>query len=61
SVLRSMFGFAFPLFAPSMYNQLDYGWGNSVLGFIAIVSIPAPFLVYRYSAHFRAKSTFATG
>ncbi|KAI9343292.1 major facilitator superfamily domain-containing protein [Zopfochytrium polystomum] len=61
SVLRSIFGFAFPLFAPTMYDQLDYGWGNSVLGFIAIVGIPAPFLVYRYGAHFRAKSTYAAG
>ncbi|KAI9343295.1 major facilitator superfamily domain-containing protein [Zopfochytrium polystomum] len=61
SVLRSIFGFAFPLFATTMYDSLDYGWGNSVLGFIAIVGIPAPLLVYRYGAYFRAKSTYAAG
>ncbi|KAI9343301.1 major facilitator superfamily domain-containing protein [Zopfochytrium polystomum] len=61
SVLRSIFGFAFPLFATTMYDQLDYGWGNSVLGFIAIVGIPAPLLVYRYGSYFRAKSTYAAG
>lgn len=35
-VLRSFAGFGFPLFASKMYNVLGYGWGNSVLGFIAI-------------------------
>ncbi|KAI9343299.1 major facilitator superfamily domain-containing protein [Zopfochytrium polystomum] len=61
SVLRSIFGFAFPLFATTMYDSLDYGWGNSVLGFVAIVGIPAPLLVYRYGAYFREKSTYAAG
>lgn len=26
TVLRSLAGFGFPLFAPAMYNALDYGW-----------------------------------
>ena len=34
--LSSVFGFVFPLFAPQMYQVLGYGWGNSVLAFIAI-------------------------
>ena len=43
-VLCSLFGFGFPLFAPYMYDALGYGWGNSLLGFMAIaVGIPAPF------------------
>ncbi|KAI9662171.1 MAG: hypothetical protein M1831_002867 [Alyxoria varia] len=37
TVLRSVAGFSFPLFAPAMYEKLDYGWGNSVLGFLAII------------------------
>ncbi|KAK3052441.1 hypothetical protein LTS18_012287, partial [Coniosporium uncinatum] len=28
TVLRSLAGFGFPLFAPYMYAALDYGWGN---------------------------------
>jgi hypothetical protein len=30
TVLRSLCGFGFPLFAPSVYKALDFGWGNSV-------------------------------
>ncbi|KAI9312302.1 major facilitator superfamily domain-containing protein [Zopfochytrium polystomum] len=59
--LRSCAGFAFPLFAGSMYDRLDYGWGNSVLAFVAVVGIPAPLLVYKFGAYLRAKSTYAAG
>lgn len=31
SCLRSLFGFAFPLFARQMYARLGYGVGNSIL------------------------------
>ncbi|KAI9325545.1 putative MFS multidrug transporter [Zopfochytrium polystomum] len=61
SFLRSVFGFAFPLFANAMYDKLDYGWGNSVLGFVAVAGIPAPWLLYRYGAYLRSKSTYAAG
>ena len=62
TVLRSLAGFGFPLFAPAMYNALGYGWGNSVLGFAALaVGLPAPFLLWRYGEQLRAKSKFAAG
>lgn len=62
TVLRSLAGFGFPLFAPYMYNALDYGWGNSLLAFIAIVlSIPAPFVLWKYGDKLRARSRFAAG
>ncbi|KAK3687460.1 major facilitator superfamily domain-containing protein [Podospora appendiculata] len=34
AILRSLAGFAFPLFAPYLYRALGYGWGTSVLGFV---------------------------
>ncbi|KAL2181144.1 major facilitator superfamily domain-containing protein [Thermothelomyces heterothallicus CBS 202.75] len=34
--LRSIAGFAFPLFAPLMYRSLGYGWGNSFLAFVSL-------------------------
>lgn len=37
SCLRSLAGFGFPLFAPSMYQALGYGKGNTILAVIAIV------------------------
>jgi hypothetical protein len=60
--LRSLAGFGFPLFAPYLYQSLDYGWGNSVLAFVGIgIGIPAPILLWRYGATLRAKSQFAAG
>ena len=40
---RSLFGFAFPLFATAMYNKLGYGWGNTLCAFIGLgLGIPFP-------------------
>jgi multidrug resistance protein len=62
TVLRSLAGFGFPLFAPYMYQKLHYGWGNSLLGLLAIVlGWPAPFLLWRYGETLRRMSTFAAG
>ena len=48
TVLRSFAGAFLPLAAPRMYATLGLGWGNSLLGFIAIAFVPVPwiFLVY---------------
>lgn len=60
--LRSIAGFGFPLFAPYMYEALQYGWGNSVLAFIAIaIGIPAPIFLWRFGEALRRKSTYAAG
>ncbi|KAK9236904.1 major facilitator superfamily domain-containing protein [Lipomyces kononenkoae] len=37
ATFRSLFGFAFPLFASQMYAKLGRGWGNTLLGFVALV------------------------
>lgn len=56
--LRSLTAFGFPLFAPTMYSALGYGWGNSLLAFFAIViGIPAPVLVWLYGPKLRARAT----
>jgi MFS family permease len=61
-VLRSLAGFGFPLFAPYMYQKLDYGWGNSLLGFISIaLGIPAPILFWKYGEKLRGMSQYASG
>ncbi len=62
TVLRSLAGFGFPLFAPYMYSSLEYGWGNSLLAFVAIgLGIPAPFMLWKYGESLRARSRFAAG
>ncbi|KAJ6263100.1 Efflux pump vrtL [Drechslerella dactyloides] len=60
TVLRSIAGFGFPLFAPAMYKQLDYGWGNTTLALAGIViGWPGPFILWKWGAKLRAKSQFA--
>jgi multidrug resistance protein len=62
TVLRSLAGFGFPLFAPYMYDALGYGWGNSVLGFIALgIGLPAPILLWSFGQRLRERSPFAAG
>ncbi|KAL2042953.1 hypothetical protein N7G274_004011 [Stereocaulon virgatum] len=62
TVLRSLAGFGFPLFAPYMYQTLKYGWGNSLLGFLAIgLGVPAPWLLWFYGKKLRERSPFAAG
>ncbi|KAI1378896.1 MFS general substrate transporter [Hypoxylon crocopeplum] len=53
--LRSIAGFAFPIFAPAMYQNLGYGWGNSILALtFVVIGWPAPFLLWHYGAKLRA-------
>ncbi|KAL4740006.1 hypothetical protein BDV11DRAFT_204616 [Aspergillus similis] len=55
--LRSICGFAFPLFAPYMYDALHYGWGNSLLGFISLgLGIPAPIFLWKFGPLLRKKT-----
>jgi hypothetical protein len=54
--LRSIFAFAFPIFAPELYSSLGYGVGNTLLAAIAIVlGLPGPYLLWKYGERLRAK------
>jgi len=58
--LRSLCGFAFPLFAQQMYVKLGYGKGDTILAVIAIViGCPSPWLLWRYGRQLRMRSKFA--
>ncbi|ROW05468.1 hypothetical protein VSDG_00228 [Cytospora chrysosperma] len=62
TVLRSLAGFGFPLFAPSLYARLDYGWGNTLLAFIGVlIGWPGPILLWKYGPALRARSPYAAG
>lgn len=55
--MRSLLAFLFPLFAPEMYSNLGYGWGNSLLaGLALVVNVPGPLFVWRYGERLRAKA-----
>ena len=55
TVSRSLFGVLLPLAGPKMYATLGSGWGNSLLGFIALLMIPAPFFLCNYGEKIRKK------
>ncbi|KXH52139.1 multidrug resistance protein [Colletotrichum nymphaeae SA-01] len=60
-LFRSAFGAGFPLFANAMYTKLGVAWASSLLGFLSILFIPIPIILYKvgptlrreYSRHAR--------
>lgn len=55
--LKSLTAFAFPLFAPRLYQTLGYNWGNSMLAFTALaIGVPAPLIIWVWGAKLRAKA-----
>jgi hypothetical protein len=54
-VLQSIVGAVLPLAGQPMYERLGLGWGNSVLGFIALVFIPVPWLFFTYGEQLRTR------
>ncbi|KAJ7588113.1 major facilitator superfamily domain-containing protein [Mycena floridula] len=60
SVFRSLFGFAFPLFASQMFDALGMGPGNSLLAGMSIVlGIPFPIWIYYYGEAMRKRSSLS--
>ncbi|KAB8067273.1 major facilitator superfamily domain-containing protein [Aspergillus leporis] len=59
SVMRSLFGAAFPLFTTYMYNNLGIHWASSIPAFLALACVPFPFLFYKYGAAIRKRCKFA--
>jgi len=55
TVLRSLVGAFLPLAGPKMYETLGYGWGNSLLAFIALLVSPVAWIFYRYGEVIRKK------
>ncbi|KAF1961049.1 MFS general substrate transporter [Byssothecium circinans] len=54
---RSLCSFLFPLFTPTMYNVLGYGWGNSSVALAGLVlGLPASLLLWKFGKRMRMKS-----
>lgn len=54
-VFQSIGGAFLPLAGQPLYSTLGLGWGNSVLGFIALAFFPVPILFFRYGAWLRER------
>ncbi|KAJ5544453.1 Major facilitator superfamily domain general substrate transporter [Penicillium sp. DV-2018c] len=59
SLLRSLFGFAFPLFTTYMYQDLGIHWASCIPAFLALACVPFPFLLYKYGLSIRKHCTFS--
>ena len=53
TVLRSVVAAVLPLAGPKMYAKLGYGWGNSLLGFVAVLLLPIPLVFKKYGKRMR--------
>jgi hypothetical protein len=59
TVLRSLFGAAFPLFPYQMYQSLGIHWATSIPAFLALACLPFPFLFYAYGVPIRMKCKYS--
>ncbi|CRK31647.1 hypothetical protein BN1708_015998 [Verticillium longisporum] len=59
SVIRSLFGAAFPLFTSNMYDDLGIHWASTIPAFLALACVPFPYLFWRYGKTIRLKCKYA--
>jgi len=57
--MRSLAGAGFPLFARQMFEGMGIQWASTLLGCVAVVLAPIPFILYKYGAKIRQKSQYA--
>ncbi|KAB8272740.1 major facilitator superfamily domain-containing protein [Aspergillus minisclerotigenes] len=56
--LRCVFGATIPLAGTPLYDTLGLGWGNTLLGFIALAFAPTSFFLLRYGESIRTNPKF---
>jgi MFS family permease len=52
---RSLVGALLPLAGPKMFDALGLGWGNSLLGFVALAFVPVPIIFTKYGKNIRER------
>ena len=57
TMARSVGGALIPLIGPLLYEQLDQGWGNSVLALVSLMCSVIPVLMYIYGKRWRSMFT----
>lgn len=55
AAFRSIFGAIVPLWAPTMFEKLGYGWGISVFAFLAVAIAPAPLVFFFFGEKVRER------
>lgn len=59
TLLRSLAGAVFPLFAQYMFASLKVNYAGTLLGCVALVLVPIPVAFWKYGHKLRARSKFA--
>lgn len=59
TLMRSLAGAGFPLFARQMFEGMGIQWASTLLGCVAVVLAPIPFVFYKYGERIRARSAYA--
>ncbi|PVH97402.1 MFS general substrate transporter [Periconia macrospinosa] len=54
-IIRSIITTVFPLAGDPLYARLDYGWGNTLLAFIALTSLPMAIIFIIYGERWRLR------
>ena len=57
TILRSLVGALLPLCGLDMYDKLGLGWGNSLLGFVALVGPGISWALWRFGEGIRKKQS----
>ncbi|KAL9630409.1 MAG: hypothetical protein Q9164_006430 [Protoblastenia rupestris] len=58
TIIRSLAAALIPMGANPLYNDLGYGWGNSLLAFIALGFVPVAVLLIKYGERIRTNPRF---
>lgn len=58
AVLRSLLGALLPLCGLQLYDSLGLGWGNMLLGLLALVLAPVPLLLFHFGRRIRESPKF---
>ncbi|KJR81437.1 Major Facilitator Superfamily protein [Sporothrix schenckii 1099-18] len=58
TILRCVMATVLPLAGSAMYDRLGFGWGNSVLGFIAVAFLPLAVVLYVFGERIRTTKRF---
>lgn len=58
-IVRSAVAASAPLFTSQMFDKMTLGGGGSMIGGIAVLLAPIPFIFYKYGATIRKRSKFA--
>ncbi|KAJ4299180.1 hypothetical protein N0V90_004424 [Kalmusia sp. IMI 367209] len=57
-IFRYTLGAVFPLFTVQMYEKLGIGWATSLLGFLSILMLPIPWVLFKYGPAIRKRSRY---